>query len=195
MIDIKLIRENKELVKENIKKKFQDEKLPIVDEVFDLDIKFRETKTKGDNLKSEKNKLSDSIGALMRDGKKDEAMKIKDEVSKMGMEIANLEAEESKLQEDIKTKMMVIPNIIDDSVPIGKDDSFNVELKRFGEAKVPSYEIPYHADIIEALKGMDKAAAGRTSGEGFYYLLGDIARLHEAMIAYARDYKIGRAHV
>ena len=192
MIDIKLIRENKELVKENIKKKFQDAKLPIVDEVYDLDIKFRETKTKGDNLKSEKNKLSDSIGALMRDGKSSEAMKIKEEVSKMGMEIANLEAEENKLQEDIKTKMMVIPNIIDDSVPIGKDDSFNVELKRFGEANVPSYEIPYHADIIEALKGMDKAAAGRTSGEGFYYLLGDIARLHEAMIAYARDYMINK---
>jgi seryl-tRNA synthetase len=192
MIDIKLIREQKEMVKENIKKKFQDEKLPLVDEVYDLDIKYRKVKTDADNLKSEKNKLSDSIGSLMRDGKKDEAMNIKAKVVAMSNEISLKEEEETKLQEQIKEKMMVIPNIIDESVPIGKDDTFNVELKRFGEPVVPSYEIPYHADIIEALNGMDKVAAGRTSGEGFYYLLGDIARLHEAMIAYARDYMINK---
>src|SRR5574344_9374 len=192
MIDIKLIRDNKELVKENIKKKYQDSKLPLVDEVYDLDIKYRDAKTKMDNLKAEKNKLSDSIGSLMRDGKKDDALKIKEQVSQMASEITTLENEENTLQEKIKERMMVIPNIIDPSVPIGKDDTENVELKRFGEPVIPSYEIPYHADIIEALKGMDKASAGRTSGEGFYYLLGDIARLHEAMIAYARDYMIGK---
>lgn len=192
MIDIKLVRENKELVKENIKKKFQDEKLPLVDEVFDLDIKYRETKTKADNLKSEKNKASDQIGLLMREGKKDEAMAMKEKVANYGEEITKLEEDEVKLQDEIKKRMMVIPNIIDDSVPIGKDDTCNVEVEKFGEPKVPSYEIPYHADIIERLKGMDKEAAGRTSGQGFYYLLGDIARLHEAMLAYARDYMINK---
>ena len=192
MIDIKLIRENRDVVKENIKKKFQDEKLELVDKVYDLDVEYRECKNKGDNLRSEKNKLSSSIGALMRDKKKDEAEEVKKQVTLMQDEIVALEERESVLEEEIKKIMMVIPNIIDESVPIGKDDSENVEVERFGEPVVPKYEIPYHADIIESLHGMDKDAAGRTSGQGFYYLLGDIARLHEAMIAYARDYMIDK---
>ena len=192
MIDIKLIRENRDVVKENIKKKFQDEKLELVDKVYDLDVEYRECKNKGDNLRSEKNKLSSSIGALMRDKKKDEAEEVKKQVTLMQDEIVALEERESVLEEEIKKIMMVIPNIIDESVPIGKDDSENVEVERFGEPVVPKYEIPYHADIIERLHGMDKDAAGRTSGQGFYYLLGDIARLHEAMIAYARDYMIDK---
>ncbi len=192
MIDIKLIRENRELVKENIKKKFQDEKLPLVDEVFELDKEVREAKLKGDNLRSEKNNLSKSIGALMKDGKKDEAEELKKKIADMDAQIKVLEISEEKKNALIKEKMMVIPNIIDKSVPIGKDDSENVEVEKFGEPVVPSYEIPYHADIILNLKGMDKDAAGRTSGEGFYYLLGDIARLHEAMIAYARDFMINK---
>ena len=192
MIDIKLIRENRELVKENIKKKFQDEKLPLVDEVFELDKEVREAKLKGDNLRSEKNNLSKSIGALMKDGKKDEADELKKKIVDMDAQIKVLEISEEKKNTLIKEKMMAIPNIIDKSVPIGKDDSENVEVERFGEPVVPSYEIPYHADIILNLKGMDKDAAGRTSGEGFYYLLGDIARLHEAMIAYARDFMINK---
>ena len=190
MIDIKLIREQRDLVKENIKKKFQDEKLPLVDEVYDLDIKYRETKTKVDNLRSEKKSKSAMIGTLMREGKKDEASKIKEEVASFGEKIDKLADEEKELEEEIKKRMMVIPNIIDPSVPIGKDDSENVEVERFGEPVVPDYEIPYHADIIERVGGMDKVSAGRTSGEGFYYLTGDIARLHEAMIAYARDYMV-----
>jgi seryl-tRNA synthetase len=192
MIDIKLIREDKELVKENIKKKFQDEKLPIVDEVFDMDKKVREVQSKCDNLKAEKNKKSSEIGKLMKEKKTDEANNVKEEIAKMADEIKSLEEEQISLQKEIKDRMMVIPNIIDNSVPIGKDDSENVEVERFGEAVVPKYEIPYHADIINAVNGMDKEAAGRTSGEGFYYLLGDIARLHEAMIAYARDYMIDK---
>ena len=190
MIDIKLIRENKDLVKENIKKKFQDEKLPLVDEVFDLDKRVREVQVKVDGLKADKNKLSGEIGKLMKDGKKDEADKVKETIAKSAEEISELEKEQEELNAKIKEKMMVIPQIIDDSVPIGKDDSENVEVQRFGEPVVPKYEIPYHADIIEAVNGMDKDAAGRTSGQGFYYLLGDIARLHEAMIAYGRDYMI-----
>ena len=190
IIDIKLIREQRDVVKENIKKKFQDEKLPLVDEVYDLDIKYRETKTKVDNLRSEKNSKSAMIGTLMREGKKDEASKIKEEVASFGEKIDKLTGEEKELEEEIKKRMMVIPNIIDPSVPIGKDDSENVEVERFGEPVVPDYEIPYHADIIERVGGMDKVSAGRTSGEGFYYLTGDIARLHEAMIAYARDYMV-----
>ena len=192
MIDIKLIRENKELVKENIKKKFQDEKLPLVDEVYDFDIKVRETQTKKDGLKAQKNKLSGEIGLLMRDKKQDEANRIKEQIKEMDAEINSLEEEQTKLNSEIRKRMLVIPNIMDASVPIGKDDSFNVEVERFGEPVVPDYEIPYHADIIENLKGMDKASAGRTSGEGFYYLTGDIARLHEAMLAYARDYMINK---
>ena len=195
MIDIKLIRENKELVKENIKKKFQDEKLPLVDEVYDFDIKVRETQTKKDGLKAQKNKLSGEIGLLMRDKKQDEANKIKEQIKEMDAEINSLEEEQTKLNSEIRKRMLVIPNIMDASVPIGKDDSFNVEVERFGEPVVPDYEIPYHADIIENLKGMDKASAGRTSGEGFYYLTGDIARLHEAMLAYARDYMINKGFI
>ena len=190
MIDIKLIRENKDLVKENIKKKFQDEKLPLVDEVFELDKRVREVQVKVDGLKAEKNKLSGEIGKLMKDGKRDEAEEIKKKIAEEADEISALEKEQEELSREIKDKMMVIPQIIDDSVPIGKDDSENVEVERFGEPVVPEYEIPYHADIIEAVNGMDKDAAGRTSGQGFYYLIGDIARLHEAMIAYGRDYMI-----
>ena len=192
MIDIKLIREQRDLVKENIKKKFQDEKLPLVDEVFNLDQEYRDSKAKGDNLRSEKNKLSASIGQLMRDKKQDEANEVKEKVTSMQKEIEDLEVKEADLEEKIKEIMMVIPNIIDESVPIGKDDSENVEVERFGEPVVPEYEIPYHADILESLNGLDKESAGRTSGQGFYYLLGDIARLHEAMIAYARDYMIDK---
>ena len=190
MIDIKLIRENKDLVKENIKKKFQDEKLPLVDEVFELDKRVREVQVKADGLKADKNRLSGEIGKLMKDGKKDEATKIKDDIAKMAGEITDLETEQETLTKEIKDKMMVIPQIVDDSVPVGKDDTENVEVERFGEPVVPKYEIPYHADIIDRVNGMDKDAAGRTSGQGFYYLLGDIARLHEAMIAYGRDYMI-----
>ena len=190
MIDIKLIRENRDLVKENIKKKFQDEKLPLVDEVYELDKKVREVQTTVDKLKSDKNKLSSEIGKLMSEKKIGEANKIKAKIAESADEIKRLEEEQVKLANDIREKMLVIPQIMDPSVPIGKDDSCNVEVERFGEAVVPDYEIPYHADIIERLKGMDKEAAGRTSGQGFYYLLGDIARLHEAMLAYARDFMI-----
>ena len=190
MIDIKLIRENRDLVKENIKKKFQDEKLPLVDEVFELDKRVREVQVKVDGLKAEKNKLSGQIGLLMKDGKKDEANSIRETIAKSASEIAKLEGQQAELSSLIKDKMMVIPQIMDESVPIGKDDSENVEVQKFGEPVVPDYEIPYHADIIAKVNGMDKEAAGRTSGEGFYYLLGDIARLHEAMIAYARDFMI-----
>ena len=190
MIDIKLIRENKDLVKENIKKKFQDEKLPLVDEIYELDKKVREVQVKADGLKADKNKLSSQIGILMKDGKKEEAEDIKKKIAETAEEIVSLEQEQEELAKTIKEKMMVIPQIIDESVPIGKDDSENVEVERYGEPVVPDYEIPYHADIIERVNGMDKDAAGRTSGQGFYYLMGDIARLHEAMIAYGRDYMI-----
>ena len=190
MIDIKLIRENKELVKENIKKKFQDEKLPLVDEIYDLDKKVREVQVKVDSLKADKNKLSGEIGKLMKEGKKEEAEEIKKTIAKSSEEITHLEEEQETLSATIKEKMMVIPQIMDPSVPIGKDDTENKEVEKFGDPIVPDYEIPYHADIIENLKGMNKEAAGRTSGQGFYYLLGDIARLHEAMIAYARDFMI-----
>ena len=195
MIDIKLIRENRDLVKENIKKKFQDEKLGLVDEVYEYDITYRECKMKVDELRSKRNDLSASIGGLMRDGKKDEAEKIKLEVGNINNEIAECEEKEERLSKEIKDRMMVIPNIIDASVPIGKDDSENVEVEKFGEPVVPDYEIPYHADIIASVNGMDKEAAGRTSGEGFYYLMGDIARLHEAMLAYARDFMIKKGFI
>ena len=190
MIDINLIRENKDLVKENIKKKFQDKKLPLVDEIYDLDLKYRDTKQKMDEMRAEKNKLSSEIGNLMRDKKIDEANEIKTKVSAMGEEIDELTKKEEELAKEIKEKMMMIPNIIADDVPIGEDDSKNVEDKKFGEPIVPDYEIPYHADILNALEGLDKDASGRTSGEGFYYLMGDIARLHSAMISYARDFMI-----
>ena len=192
MIDIKLIRENKELVCENIKKKFQDEKLPLVDEIYDMDKRFREVKVKADNLKALKNKSSDEIGNLMRTGKKDEALKIKEEIISYSKEIESLEKEEEELTQNIKEKMMVIPNIIDDTVPIGPDDSYNQEIEKFGEPIVPDYEILHHADIIEKLGCLDKESAGRTSGNGFYYLMGDIARLHEATLAYARDFMINK---
>ena len=190
MIDIKLIRENRDLVKENIKKKFQDEKLGLVDEVYDLDVTMRETQTKKDALKAKKNKLSGEIGLLMKDKKIEEANKIKEEINQMSEEIEELETRQTTCEAEIKKRMMVIPQIMDPSVPIGKDDSENVEVQRFGDPAIPSYEIPYHADIIESFGGMDKEAAGRTSGQGFYYLIGDIARLHEAMLAYARDFMI-----
>ena len=190
MIDIKLIRENRDLVKENIKKKFQDEKLPLVDEVYELDKRVREVQTTVDGLKADKNKLSSEIGKLMSEKKVDEANKVKEKIAESADEIKKLEEEQVKLTSEIREKMLVIPQIMDPSVPIGEDDSCNVEVEKFGEPVVPDYEIPYHADIIEKLKGMDKDAAGRTSGQGFYYLLGDIARLHEAMLAYARDFMI-----
>ena len=192
MIDIKLIRENKDLVKENIKKKFQDKKLPLVDEVYELDIKCREAKGKGDELRALKNEKSALIGALMRDGKKEEAEKVKAEVSKYGNEIERLGKEEEELREKIHAYMMVIPNIMDPSVPIGEDDSKNVELEKFGEPIIPSFEVPHHADICARLNGLDKESAGRTSGNGFYYLMGDIARLHSAMLSYARDFMIDK---
>ena len=192
MIDINLIRENRDVVKENIKKKFQDEKLPLVDEVYNLDVEYRDSKSKGDNLRSEKNKLSASIGELMRNKKIDEANKIKDQVTSMQKEIEDLEKKEVELEAKIKEIMMVIPNIIAPDVPIGEDDTKNVEEKRFGEARVPSYEIPYHADIMASFNGLDKDAAGRVSGNGFYYLTGDIARLHSSLISYARDFMINK---
>ena len=192
MIDIKLIRENKELVKENIRNKFQDEKICLVDEVYDYDKEVRETQTKKDNLIAEKKRMSALIGTLMKEKNISEADRVKAEIKKFDEEIESLDKKQNILNEEIKSRMMVIPNIMDKSVPIGHDDSENVEVERFGEPVVPPYEIPYHADIINRLGGMDKESAGRTSGEGFYYLLGDIARLHEAMLAYARDYMINK---
>ena len=190
MIDIKLIRENPELVKENIKKKFQDQKLVLVDEVLELDQKNREAKLNGDNLRSDRKKLSEQIGQLMKSGQKDEAEKLREEVQKINSALEENESLEEKYSEEIKIRMMKIPNIMDSTVPIGKDDSENVEVQRFGDPVVPNYEIPYHADILDKFNGLDKESAGRTSGMGFYYLVGDIARLHEAMLAYARDYMI-----
>ncbi len=190
MIDIKLIRENPELVKENIRKKFQDNKLVLVDEVLDLDRKNREAKLNGDNLRADRKKFSEQVGQLMKAGQKDEANQIREEVQKINAALEENEALAEKYSEEIKEKMMKIPNIIDASVPIGKDDSENVEVQKFGDPIVPNYEIPHHADIISKFNGLDKESAGRTSGMGFYYLVGDIARLHEAMLAYARDYMI-----
>ncbi len=190
MIDIKFLRENPEIVKQNIRNKFQDQKLPLVDEVIKLDKEKREATIKGDELRNKRNSLSDEIGNLMRNGKKDEAQKIKEEVKTINDELEKNEQKEDELAEEIKKRMMVIPQIMDKSVPIGKDDSENVEVQRFGEPKVPDYEIPHHADIIARFNGLDKESAGRTSGVGFYYLIGDVARLHEAMLAYARDYMI-----
>ncbi len=190
MIDINLIRENKEKVIENIKRKFQDEKIHLVEEIYNLDKEYREVKLNMDTKRAEKNKLSGEIGALMRDKKIDEANVIKEKVSKMGDEIDALTKKEEELSAVIKEKMMKIPNIVADSVPVGKDDSENVEIKRFGEALIPSYEIPYHADILAKFNALDKDASGRTSGNGFYYLMGDAARLSSAMISYARDFMI-----
>ncbi len=190
MIDIKLIRENPYMVKENIKKKFQDHKLALVDEILELDRKNREAKLNGDNLRAERKKLSEQVGKLMKSNQKEEADVIRQEVNKLNDALAENEALEEQYSEEIKEKMYKIPNILDASVPIGKDDSENVEVQKFGEPFVPNYEIPHHADIIDKFNGLDKESAGRTSGVGFYYLIGDIARLHEAMLAYARDYMI-----
>ena len=192
MIDINLIRNNKELVVENIKKKFQDEKIVLVDNVLELDKKVREIKEKGDNLRSKRNKLSEEIGKCMRDKNISLANNKKEEVVLINKEVESLEKEEVELNSKIKEIMMTIPNIIADDVPIGEDDSKNVEEKTFGEAKVPSYEIPYHSDIMASFNGLDKDAAGRVSGNGFYYLMGDIARLHSAVLAYARDFMIDK---
>lgn len=192
MIDINLIRNNPELVKENIKKKFQDKKLPLVDEVISLDKELRNIKVKADNLRNERNTLSKEIGNFMRDKKIDDANKNKEKVTNINSELINLEEKEEKLSKEIEEKMMVIPNIIADDVPIGEDDSKNVEEEKFGEPTVPNFEIPYHADIMARLNGLDKESASRVSGSGFYYLTGDIARLHSAVLAYARDFMIDK---
>ena len=192
MIDIKLIRENKELVKENIKKKFQDKKLPLVDEAFNLDLKLRDNQKLGDDLRCNRNDFSREIGLLMRDKKIDEANLKKEEVKQINEKLVSLDEENEELSSKLNEIMMVIPNIIDDSVPIGKDDSANVEIEKFGEPIVPDFEIPYHADICEKLMGLDKISAGRVSGNGFYYLKGDIARLHSAVLSYARDFMIDK---
>ena len=192
MIDIKLIRENPDLVKENIKKKFQDHKLELVDKVLELDSKNREVKLKGDELRSSRNSLSSQIGYLMKSGNRDEAEKIKAQVGDINNELVENEKLEQELAEEIKTIMMKIPNIIDDSVPIGKDDSENVEVQKYGEPVVPDYEIPYHTEIMEKLSGIDLDSARRVAGNGFYYLIGDIARLHSAVISYARDFMINK---
>ena len=192
MIDIKILRENPEMVKENIRKKFQDHKLILVDEVLELDKESRELTLLCDELRMKRNTISKEIGALMGQGKKEEAEAKKKEVEEINIKLSEKEGKESQLKEEIKNRMMKIPNIMDKSVPIGKDDTENVENEKFGEPVVPDYEIPYHADIIESFGGLDKESAGRTSGNGFYFLLGDIARLHEAMIAYARDFMINK---
>jgi len=192
MLDIKFVRENPEVVKENIKKKFQDQKLPLVDEVIDIDSKIRALKVEGENLKAQRNTLSKQIGQLMREKKIDEANEIKALVSKNNERIAEIDPEIVTLEEELRKRMLVIPNIVDPSVPVGKDDSMNVENQKFGEPVVPPYEIPYHADIIQKFNGLDKESAGRTSGNGFYYLVGDIARLHSAMLSYARDFMIDK---
>ena len=192
MLDIKFLRENPDVVKQNIKNKFQDAKLPLVDEVIDLDAKSRATKAEADNLRASRNKLSKQIGALMGQGKKEEAEEVKKQVSANSARLTELEAKEAELSEKILKIMMTIPNIIDPSVPIGKDDSQNVEIERFGEPVVPDFEIPYHTDIMESFNGIDLDAARRVAGNGFYYLMGDIARLHSAVIAYARDFMINR---
>ena len=192
MLDIKFIRENKELVKQNIRNKFQEQKLPLVDEVVELDEKIRSLKLEGDNLRGNRNSTSALIGQLMREGKREEANQTKQKVVEINEKLVTIEKEEEELSKLLREKMLVIPNIIDKSVPIGRDDSENVEIEKFGEPVVPDYEVPYHADILEKMAGLDKDSAGRTSGEGFYYLLGDVARLHEAMIAYARDYMVDK---
>ena len=192
MLDIKFIRENKEIVEENIKKKFQDEKIPLVSEVIELDEKKRKFQLDGDELRKNRNSISNEIGTLMREKNIDEANKKKEEVANINKKLEEIEKEEVTLAKELRSKLMLIPNIIDDSVPIGKDDSSNVEIEKFGDPVVPDYEIPYHADIIEKLNGLDKLSAGRTSGNGFYYLMGDVARLHSAMLSYARDFMIDK---
>ena len=192
MLDLKFVRENPDIVKQNIKNKFQDSKLPLVDEVIALDAENRTTQKEADDLRASRNKLSKQIGALMGQGKKEEAEEVKKQVSANSARLTELEAKEAELSEKILKIMMTIPNIIDPSVPIGKDDSQNVEIERFGEPVVPDFEIPYHTDIMESFDGIDLEAAGRVAGNGFYYLMGDIARLHSAVISYARDFMIDR---
>lgn len=192
MLDIKFMRENPDIVKENIKKKFQDAKLPLVDEAIELDRKFRESKSRADSLRADRNRISKEIGGLMAKGMRDEAEKVKAKVAEIATELKELEEKEVELAAELKKRMQVIPNIIADTVPIGKDDSENVELERFGEPVVPDYEIPYHVDIMESFNGIDLDAARKTSGNGFYYLRGDIARLHSAILSYARDFMIDR---
>ncbi len=192
MIDLKFLRENPDIVKENIKKKFQDHKLPLVDEVIELDEQARSAQQEADALRANRNSISKQIGALMGQGRKDEAMALKEQVSKDAARLAELEEQEKDLQEKITRIMMTIPNIIDPSVPIGKDDSCNVEIEKFGEPVVPDFEIPYHTDIMDRFHGIDLDAAGKVAGNGFYYLMGDIARVHSAVISYARDFMIDR---
>ncbi len=192
MLDIKFVRENPDVVKENIKKKFQEHKLPLVDEVIELDKKIRAAKGEGDELRASRNTLSKQIGALMKEGKKDEADAVKAQVKANAERLAQLEEDEKTFAEELEKRMMVIPNIIDPSVPIGEDDSKNVEIEKFGDPVVPDFEIPYHTDIMARFNGIDLDAAGRVAGNGFYYLMGDIARLHSAVIAYARDFMIDR---
>lgn len=192
MIDLKFLRENPEIVKQNIKNKFQDHKLPLVDEVIELDEKSRKAKQEADALRANRNVISKQIGALMGQGKKDEAMALKEQVQKDAARLAELEVQEKELQEKVNKIMMTIPNIIDPSVPIGEDDSCNVEIEKYGEPAVPDYEIPYHTEIMEKCGGIDLDAAGKVAGNGFYYLMGDIARLHSAVLSYARDFMIDR---
>ena len=192
MLDLKFVRENPDIVKQNIKNKFQDEKLPLVDEVIELDAKSRAVQAEADNLRASRNKLSKEIGKLMAQGKKEEAEAVKAQVNANAARLAELEEQETDLKARVRKIMMTIPNIIDPSVPIGKDDSENVEIERFGEPVVPDFEIPYHTDIMARFDGIDLDAAGRVAGNGFYYLMGDIARLHSAVIAYARDFMINR---
>ena len=192
MIDIKFLRENPDVVKQNIKNKFQDSKLPLVDEVIELDKKSRAAKQEADSLRADRNKYSKQIGALYGQGKKDEAEEMKKLVTQQGERLAELEKMETELQEEVTKRMMIIPNIIDPSVPIGKDDSENVEVQRYGEPVVPDFEVPYHTDIMESFEGIDLDSARRVAGNGFYYLMGDIARLHSAVISYARDFMIDR---
>ena len=192
MIDIKFLRENPDVVKENIRKKFQDDKLPLVDEVIELDKQARAAQQEADALRANRKNISKQIGALMGQGKKEEAEALKEQVNKDAEKLSQLEELESKLQEDVRSRMMIIPNIIDAKVPIGKDDSENVEVEKFGEPAVPEFEIPYHAEIMEGLNGLDLDGARRVAGNGFYYLMGDVARLHSAIISYARDFMINR---
>lgn len=190
MLDIKLIRTNPELVKENIRKKFQEEKLPLVDEVIELDAQFRASKGRGDELRQQRNTISKEIGKLMGQGKKDEAEETKKRVAAIAGELEEMERRESEMAEEIRKRMLVIPNIIDESVPIGRDDSENVEVTKYGEPVVPEWEVPYHTDIMERFQGIDLDSARKTSGNGFYYLMGDIARLHSGILSYARDFMI-----
>ena len=192
MLDLKFIRENPEIVRQNIRNKFQDGKLPLVDEVIALDEQNRAAKQEADALRANRNKLSKQIGALMGQGKKEEAEEVKRQVNEQSARLAELQGKETELEEKIKKIMLIIPNIIDPSVPIGKDDSENVEVQKYGEPVVPDFEIPYHAEIMERFNGLDLDSARRVAGNGFYYLMGDIARLHSAVISYARDFMIGR---